>query len=150
MRDVACACGRLRRASRAITQLYDDAMAGTGLRITQFSVLRTLVRDGPQHVTDLAAKLLLERTALSRTLDPLVEAGYVAVTRGRDARTREVSITRAGRGALAAAQAPWKRAQAEVARKLGAVKLESLYATLRELESLHPAAAARRSSKDDS
>jgi hypothetical protein len=55
MRDAACTCGRLRRASRAITQLYDDAMAATGLRITQFSVLRHLVRDGPLRVSDLGA-----------------------------------------------------------------------------------------------
>ncbi|MGH8850121.1 MAG: hypothetical protein ACREYD_03915, partial [Casimicrobiaceae bacterium] len=40
----ACACGRLRRAARALTQLYDDAMAPSGLRITQFSLLRTVAR----------------------------------------------------------------------------------------------------------
>ncbi|HET9012386.1 MAG TPA: hypothetical protein VFN38_11265, partial [Gemmatimonadaceae bacterium] len=93
--------------------------------------------------------LLLERTALSRTLDPLVDAGYVEVTRGRDARTCEVSITRAGRAALTAALGPWTRAQAEVARRIGAAKLEGLYATLVELEALHPGAAERRATKDD-
>lgn len=148
VRDAACACSRLRRASRAVTQLYDDAMAPSGLRVTQFSLLRNLARDGPVRIGDLAATLLIERTALSRTLDPLVDAGYVAVARGRDARTRDVSITRAGRAAVAAARAPWKRAQAEVARKLGGARLETLYATLAELEALHPSAAPRRPSKD--
>ena len=70
-----CACGRLRRATRALTQLYDDLMAPSGLRVTQFSLLRTLERDGPQRITALAAAALLDRTALSRTLDPLVDAG---------------------------------------------------------------------------
>jgi DNA-binding MarR family transcriptional regulator len=148
-RDAACTCSRLRRATRAITQLYDDAMAGTGLRVTQFSLLRNLARAGPVRVTALAGLLLLERTALSRTLDPLVDAGYVEVKRGRDARTREVSITRAGREALASALGPWKRAQAEVARRVGAAKLEGLNATLVELEALHPGAAERHASKDD-
>lgn len=147
VRDAVCACSRLRRASRAITQLYDDALAGTGLRITQFSLLRNLAREGTVRVSELAAKLLIERTALSRTLDPLVEAGYVEVARGRDARTREVSITRAGRTALAAAHAPWRRAQAEVKRKLGTARLEGLFTTLAELERLHPD-ATRRASKD--
>jgi DNA-binding MarR family transcriptional regulator len=120
-------------------------MTGTGLRITQFSLLRNLAREGTVRVSDLAGKLLIERTALSRTLDPLVDAGLVEVVRGRDARTREVSITRAGRTALAAAQAPWRRAQAEVKRKLGAARLEGLFATLAELESLHPDAPPRAS-----
>ena len=82
-------------------------------------------------------------------LDPPVDAGYVAVARGRDARTRDVSITRAGRAAVAAARAPWKRAQAwKVARKLGGARLETLYATLAELEAalvpLPPRRAGRR------
>ncbi|MEO8484949.1 MAG: MarR family winged helix-turn-helix transcriptional regulator [Betaproteobacteria bacterium] len=139
----ACACGRLRRASRAITQLYDDALAPSGLRITQFSLLRNLARGGTMRVTALAKTLLLDRTALSRTLDPLVLAGHVEIARGRDARTREVSITRAGRAALAAAQRPWKRAQADVTRRLGAAKLGGLIAALAELETLHPDAASR-------
>ncbi|CAG0982205.1 hypothetical protein BURK1_01806 [Burkholderiales bacterium] len=140
--EAACACSRLRRASRAITRYYDDAMAGAGLRVTQFALLRNLAREGTVRVTDLATILLLDRTALTRTLDPLLEAGYVAVVRGRDARTREVSITREGRAALAAARAPWKRAQAAVARRLGPAKLDALIASLAELEALHPDAAS--------
>ena len=57
-------------------------------------------------MSELAEKLLLDRTALSRTLEPLLAAGYVEVTRGRDARTRDVSITRTGRTAVAAAVGP--------------------------------------------
>jgi hypothetical protein len=72
-----CACGRLRRATRALTQLYDDAMAPSGMRITQFSMIRTLMRDGPVRISELAAQLLLDRTALSRTLEPLVARGWV-------------------------------------------------------------------------
>jgi len=65
----------MRRASRALTQLYDDLMAPSGLRITQFSLLRTLARNGAARMSDLAATLLLDRTALSRTLDPLALRG---------------------------------------------------------------------------
>src|SRR4029453_7773911 len=89
----ACTCGRLRRAARALTQLYDDLMAPSGLRVTQFSLLRTLASQGTARIADLARTLLLDRAALSRTLDPLVERGFVAIAPGRDARTREVSLT---------------------------------------------------------
>ena len=134
----ACACGRLRRATRALTQLYDDLMAPSGLRITQFSLLRTLARDGTARISDLADALLLDRTALSRTLDPLLERGLVSIVSGRDARTREVSLTRAGEKTLSAALPHWKRAQVQVASKLGPDRLEALIATLGEIEALHP------------
>ena len=138
----ACACGRLRRAARALTQLYDDAIAPAGLRIGQFSLLRTLTRDGSVRISDLAGRQLLDRTALSRNLDPLVAQGYVEVVRGRDSRTREVAITRKGSAALRAAEPHWTRAQREVARRLGAERLEALIDTLAELEALHPARGA--------
>ena len=134
----ACACGRLRRATRALTQLYDDLMAPSGLRITQFSLLRTLARDGTARISDLADTLLLDRTALSRTLDPLVERGLVSIVPGHDARTREVSLTRACEKALSAALPHWKRAQLKVASKLGPDRLEALIATLGVIEALHP------------
>jgi DNA-binding MarR family transcriptional regulator len=141
--SVACACGRLRRATRALTQLYDDAMAPCGLRITQFSLLRTLAREGPQRLTTLAAATLLDRTALSRTLDPLVERGLVRIAPGRDARTREVALTPAGGAAIRTATRYWKRAQTQVVQSLGADRLAMLIATLGELEALHPSPASR-------
>jgi DNA-binding MarR family transcriptional regulator len=133
-----CACGRLRRATRALTQLYDDRMAPSGLRVTQFSLLRALAREGTARISDLAQALLLDRTALSRTLDPLVERGLVSIVAGRDARTREVSLTRAGERAIRDAEPHWQRAQRQVAATLGPKKLESLIATLGEIETLHP------------
>lgn len=141
--SVACACGRLRRASRALTQLYDGAMAPSRLRVTQFALLRTLAREGPQRLTALAAATLLDRTALSRTLDPLVERGLVRIARGRDARTREAALTAAGRATIGAATPYWKRAQARVAERLGAERLAALIETLGELEALHPSPASR-------
>jgi len=138
-----CACGRLRRASRALTQFYDDAMAASGLRVTQFSLMRTLAREGTVRISDLARAYLLDRTAMSRTLDPLVAQGYARIVPGKDARTREVTLTRAGAAALDAASDEWKRAQAAVARRIGRERLDALIATLADLESLHPDAAPR-------
>jgi DNA-binding MarR family transcriptional regulator len=141
--DSPCACGRLRRAARALTQLYDDLMLPSGLRVTQFSLLRTLARDGTARISDLAEVLLLDRTALSRNLDPLVERGLVSTLPGRDARTREVSLTRAGERALSRALPYWKRAQVQVLKKLGTDRLEALTATLGEIEALHPDRSGR-------
>ncbi len=136
----ACVCGRLRRASRALTQLYDDAMAPSGLRVTQFSLVRALLRRGPMRITDLAAVALLDRTALSRTLEPLVEQGLVRIAPGRDARTREVAITRAGKAAYERALPYWEDAQKTVRRKLGEPRIEVLVGLLASVETLHPEA----------
>ena len=134
----ACTCGRMRRAARALTQLYDDLMVPSGLRVTQFSLLRTLQRTGTSTMSELAEALLLDRTALSRNLDPLHERGLVAIAAGRDARTREVSLTRAGERAIRAALPHWQSAQAQVAAKIGATRLQSLIDTLGTIETLHP------------
>jgi DNA-binding MarR family transcriptional regulator len=135
----ACVCGRLRRAARALTQRYDDVMAPSGLRVTQFSLMCTLEKNGLVRITELATLCLLDRTALSRNLDPLVAKGFVQIAPGRDARTREVGLTRAGKAALTRALPFWRRAQAEVARKLGTPRVDTLIGLLRSLEALHPA-----------
>lgn len=138
MPSPACACGRLRRASRALTQLYDDVMAPSGLRVTQFSLLRMLAHENRMCLSDLAQRLLLDRTALSRMLEPLIKRGLVSVAPGRDARTREVRLTRNGERAMHSAEAHWQRAQQQVAGLLGSEKLESLIGVLGEVEALHP------------
>ena len=136
-----CTCSRLRRATRAVTQLYDDALGSIGLRVTQLSLLRTLQREGPLRIGELAAHNLLDRTALSRNLDPLAERKLVAIVPGRDARTRQVTLTRQGIAAIAAAAPLWERAQQEVARRIGRDRLDNLYSVLRDMEALHPAPA---------
>lgn len=113
-------------------------MAPSGLRITQFSLLRTIARDGKAHISELAEALLLDRTALSRNLDPLFARGLLSVAPGRDARTREVELTRAGKAALKSALPYWKRAQTQVSERLGGAKLDTLIATLGDVEALHP------------
>jgi DNA-binding MarR family transcriptional regulator len=137
----ACACIRLRRASRAVTQLYDDALAPVHLRVSQYALLSTLAREGRQTISSLAERLLLDRTALSRTLDPLVERSLVVITPGEDARTREVAISQEGRALVAKARPCWAEAQARVEERLGADQAEALVALLAQLETLHPARA---------
>ncbi len=141
--DTACVCGRLRRAARALTQVYDEAMSPSGLRVTQFSLMRTILRAEPVRITELAERALLDRTALSRNLEPLVAEGYVRITPGKDdARTREVELTTIGRAALERALPHWRSAQRTVARKLGAERARALVGLLGMVEALHPDSAA--------
>ena len=110
-----CTCSALRRATRAVTTVYDSALRPSGLRVTQFAILRLLERLGPTSVTRLAAEAALERTTMGRNLDPLERRGLVRIGAGAtDGRERVVMLTEAGRDAVAAAMPYWRDAQARI------------------------------------
>ncbi|MCB1787001.1 MAG: MarR family transcriptional regulator, partial [Gammaproteobacteria bacterium] len=77
MLSTTCHCTRLRRAAHAVTRLYDEALAATGLTVTQFSLLRTISRLDEPYITTLAEATGLERSTLGRNLRPLEKAGLV-------------------------------------------------------------------------
>jgi DNA-binding MarR family transcriptional regulator len=111
-----CICSTLRRATRAITATYDAALAPSGLRVTQFAVLRTLARLGPLPVTRLAAETALDRSTMGRNLDPLERRGLVRIEVGQaDQRERVAHLTAGGEAAVETALPYWRRAQERVA-----------------------------------
>ncbi|AWN42825.1 MarR family winged helix-turn-helix transcriptional regulator [Methylobacterium durans] len=113
--ETLCACTTLRRATRMVTAAYDAALAPAGLRVTQFSVLRTLERLGPLPVSRLAAEAALDRSTMGRNLDPLERRGLVQVEVGkRDQRERVAHLTPAGTAAIEAALPYWGAAQQRV------------------------------------
>ena len=114
-----CTNFALRRASRAITQAYDRALAPAGLKSTQFPVLGVAANAGPLPVACMAEVLAMDRTTLSRNLKPLVRAGWLEILPGRDKRERLVGITDAGRATLAAARPLWQQAQRSMHAALG-------------------------------
>ena len=131
-----CACTRVRRAGRALTRLYDEVLAPSGLRVTQYAVLATLTRLGPSAVGRLAEELAMDRTTLTRALAPLQREGLVRVDEGADRRTRLVRATATGEAAVARARPLWLEAQARVASSLGRERFESLLGELAAVEAL--------------
>ena len=110
--ETPCACTTLRRAARAVTAAYDAALAPSGLRITQFSILRKLARFGPLPVTRLAAEAALDRSTMGRNLNPLERRGLVRIEVGNvDQRERVAYLTAAGEAAIEAALPYWRKAQ---------------------------------------
>ena len=104
------------RSARAVTAAYDADLAPSGLRITQFSVLRTLARLGPLPVTRLAAEAALDRSTMGRNLDPLPRRGLVKIKVGNeDQRERVAHLTATGERAIEAALPYWRAAQERIA-----------------------------------
>jgi DNA-binding MarR family transcriptional regulator len=126
----ACACFGVRRAARAVTQLYDDMLRPSGLRATQFSLLAVIRLTGTSTITALAEAAVMDRTTVTRNLKPLAEDGLVAVREGGDARVREVTLTAAGRARLTAALPYWERAQRRMTDALGQPRMDRLLADL--------------------
>lgn len=125
-----CTCFNLRKAARAVTQLYDDALRPTGLRSTQFSILVLLRLMDGVSITKLAEAAVTDRTTLTRNLDLLQRDGLVRIRAGEDARVREVELTRTGVARLEEAFSRWREAQRLVARELGADRLDRMLADL--------------------
>lgn len=114
-----CVCLQLRKATRIVTQLFDEMLQPSGLRSTQLPVLATLSVANSTPIMRLADELVMDRTSLTRLLKPLETEGLIRISPGKDRRRREVSITPRGFNAVATALPLWERAQAEVIGRLG-------------------------------
>ena len=116
----SCVSFNIRKAMRAVSQHYDQIMAPSGLRGTQFTILTVLSRAGDLTITELANFLVMERTTLTRNLKPLEKEGYLKVLPGlQDSRTRRVNVTNLGKKAQKAAMPYWQKAQDEMVNYLG-------------------------------
>ena len=137
----SCVCVNLRRAARAVSQIYDEALAPSGIKITQFSLLRAVERTEPVAISALADELDLDRTTMARNLGPLERDRLVTLAPGSDQRVTEVRLTADGRAAVRKAVPLWEDAQAKVQRQLAAGRIEQLRAIA--AESIAAAAALR-------
>src|SRR5450631_884298 len=127
-----CNCLAMRQAARHVTQFYDQCLAPTGLRTTQFSILAKLQRLGPLSINALASALVMDRTTLGRTMLPLERDGLIAVEGAvSDRRSKELRITAAGTGRLRAARKLWNEAQQRFETAFGTRRASTLRAELR-------------------
>src|SRR5216683_4104399 len=95
-----CNCLALRQAARRVTQLYDQALTPVGLRVTQYSLLTHIEQVGPIALNPLAEAMVMGRATIGHNVRPLEARGLVQLEVGEDRRSREVSITQAGRDML--------------------------------------------------
>jgi DNA-binding MarR family transcriptional regulator len=131
-----CACRNVRRAARAVTGLYDRVLAPTRLRATQVTLLVALEKAGPIPFTRLAGVLGMDRTTLTRNLEPLRRAGLLILRPGEDRRVRLATITPTGRKAITAAIPLWEEAQRQITDGLGRGRWEAVRRDLQQLTAL--------------
>lgn len=130
-----CAGFNLRRASRAVTQHFDHALAPVGLRTTQFTLLAALALAGPVSTNQLAAGLVVDRTTLTRNLRLLRDAGLVEAQPGRSGREVLFTLSDEGRDTLARAIPIWREAQSSIVTAFGETRWPTMVAELERLVS---------------
>lgn len=114
-----CACSNLRRASRAVTQLYDEALSPLRLRATQFNMLVPIYLWGEASMGDLAQVAQMDPTTLTRNLAGLDRLGLVRISRGPDRRSRVVRLSRRGIATLKRALPLWQEIQDALIAEVG-------------------------------
>jgi DNA-binding MarR family transcriptional regulator len=115
----ACTLANVRQASRALSQVYDAALQPAGIKATQFTVLAALSKQGPLPLSQLADIMVMDRTTLTRNLQPLIKRKLVATSPGEDRRVRNVSLTPQGKKLLDEALPLWRKAQTQMVDGLG-------------------------------
>lgn len=130
--DVGCNATALRKASRRLTALYDSALEPSGLRSTQFAILIELDNwsANPPTLAELAAALVMERSALGHTLRPLERDGLLSLRTGEDRRQRYVVMTAKGKSKCREGMRLWETAQRRFEEVFGRYDAASLRATL--------------------
>jgi len=121
-----CACANLRRASRIVTQLYDQELRRAGLRATQFTLLQALARARNISQGSLGDVLGLDSTTLTRTLMLLRKKGWIQAKRGKDRRDIRLMLTAAGKRKYRRARTYWLSAQKRLREALGQVHWNQL------------------------
>jgi DNA-binding MarR family transcriptional regulator len=115
-------CASFRRASRALTQLYDQALRPLGLRATQFTVLQALAFAGEVSQGELGQLLVMDSTTLTRTLGLVRGRGWIFVRPGKDRRERLLRLTASGRRQLRRATPRWKEVQEQLRTAVGTLR----------------------------
>lgn len=117
----ACSCDLTRRAGRALSRLYGNALQDAGLTASQLGILREASLDPAPTFSTLAAAMMLDRTSLHRALAPMVRNGWLSVrdSSERHPSQRTVSLTPAGRVVLVEGRRRWNRVQKRLAAHFG-------------------------------
>ncbi len=136
-------CANVRRASRVLSQMYDDALRPLGLRSTQFSILQALSLAGPLLQGNLADFLALDTTALTRAVQLMQKRGWIKVAKGKlDRRERWLSLAPRGGQELTRALPAWQKVQQNLRAALGEERWKSLLVDATDVVAHHRSAAA--------
>src|SRR5690606_2761451 len=125
-----CTNLKIRQLDRMVSRHYDHFVSAAGLKNSQYSLLSHVVKLGPIRPSDLARRMQMDASTLTRNLQPLVAQGWLTIGAGKDARSRLVEATKAGQAKRTEGQRAWKAAQLALNERLGVERVAALHALL--------------------
>jgi DNA-binding MarR family transcriptional regulator len=135
-RTFSCHCTNLRYAAQTLTEVYDRVLETSGLKVTQYMLLRSIQEDAEQSLTDLAQKLGSDRSTIGRNVRILARDGLVTLGRGSDRREHTVHVTQKGCEMVSLANPLWQKSQIAVEETLGEDQLKMFRSLLSQLEEI--------------
>jgi DNA-binding MarR family transcriptional regulator len=127
-----CACFDLRKATRAVSRMYDEFLRDRGLNITQFTLLRLIRTEKELSISTLGRYMAMDRTSITRALVPLERDGLIDSRPGADKRIRIISVTSKGRKLVENAEPEWHKAQEALMEIVGEDSWRAMCTLLRE------------------
>lgn len=128
-----CVCFNLRKASRLLSLVYDQALKPTGIKVTQFSLMMAVAGNSGIPIGKLARPLGMDRSTLSRNAKILENKGLIEIKEGEDRREQIFNLTEEGISLLQEAIPIWEGVQKELAENMGNKRLTELLSDLRDL-----------------
>lgn len=133
----------LRRTERVLTRFSDEVLAPSGLSAPQCGLPGTIAQVAPVTITRLAELMDMDRTTLTRNLDPLIKQHLVQSRKGEDQRRRLVLLTDEGHRVLRQAWPLWEEVQARTWRTLGRERCEAFLNELATVRTVVKSAVSR-------
>lgn len=128
-----CLAFRIRMLNRIVTAIYDEALAGTGLKVSQFTVLVAVANQEKSRPSELAKVLQMDESTLSRNVERMCARGWLRLEADEDRRSHLITITDKGMAMIQKAYPGWQKAQEEAASQLGAEGIAALRSAIRKL-----------------
>lgn len=113
------ACVNMRKAARATTRWFDEALEPCGLRSTQLAILLIIAVTERPTQTRIARDLVTEPSTVSRNLKILESEGLIKMTAARGSRYKTISLSAKGIERIREAIPLWARTQKAFVAEFG-------------------------------
>jgi len=114
-----CFAVRIRLLNRTVTSIFDEALRPLGVKVSQLNVLMVVAKRGPTSPGDVARRLNMEKSTLSRNVDRMRTRGWIGVSEGGSGRKQILELGAPGRKLIEKSLPFWKKAQAQTEALLG-------------------------------
>ena len=126
-----CIAVRIRLLNRTVTSIFDEALRPLGVKVSQLNVLIVVAKRGPMPPGDVARRLNMEKSTLSRNVDRMRARGWLKVSEGESGRKQILELGPAGRKLIEKSLPFWKKAQAQTEALLGQQGARSIHRAAR-------------------